>query len=134
MSPKGFERREHKRVKGTIRFKSADNGNFIEMQCKNISLGGAYCISEVSFPPMTKLILYLYLPSADGHAAISASPLAINAYVVRSERITTGRDQNRYHLAIFFKELAKSQAASLRKYIKKTSASKNSPGKESSSH
>jgi len=127
MSPKTMERREHKRVAGTLRFKSADNDTFIEMQCKNVSLGGAYCISKVGFPLMTKMMIHIYLPGRDGRTALSGSPLAINAYVVRSEKIEKGPDRNHYHLAIFFKELDASQAEMLREFIKKRSNSKKPP-------
>ncbi len=133
MSPKGIERRGHKRVRKSLRLESSDNGNFIEMRCKNISLGGASCISDVGFPLMTKLMLHLYLPSADDRSAVSASPLPINGYVVRSDRITKGLNKNRFHLAIFFKKLEKVQAELLIDYLRKRTGLKRRAKKASPS-
>lgn len=102
---------------------------FLEMQCKNISLGGACCISRVNFPVMTKLLMHIYIPS-NGQAAASGTPLAINAYVVRSEKIKKGKDRNRYMLALFFQKMEESKARILRHFIEKMGGRGSANGKK----
>lgn len=57
----------------------------IEMETANLSVGGAYCLSERAIPPMTRLQLNIFLPSSDGHPATLHYPIEVTAVVVRSE-------------------------------------------------
>ncbi len=121
MSPKGDERRKHKRLKKnlTLRSVSKDYG-FISMECRNISAEGAYCLSDIKFPFMTKMLVHLFPSSMDGRSARLASPLSINAYVVRCEKIRSGKNKNRFQLALFFYDMEDSQSHLLKEYIQKS--------------
>jgi hypothetical protein len=89
------------------------------MECKNISIGGANCISDTDFPVMTKMLVHLFLSSKDGRFARSASPVSVKAYVVRCEKIGRGKNKNRYELALFFYNMEDSQAQLLNKYLQR---------------
>ncbi|MEW5806933.1 MAG: PilZ domain-containing protein [Acidobacteriota bacterium] len=131
MSPESKDRRKHNRVAKSLRLKPAEGRNgFMELQCTNISLGGACCISKVNFPVMTKLLMHLYLHETDGHKLSADVPLSIHAYVVRSEKIKKGKNKNRYLLALFFKEMENAQAHLLREFIEKAAQRGAAKGKK----
>ena len=120
MSPRGDERREHKRLKKnlTLRSVSKEHG-FISMECRNISVGGAYCISDTRFPFMSRMLVHLFLSSKDGRFARLASPLSLKAYVVRCEKINGGKNKNRFQLALFFYNMEDSQTHLLKEYLQR---------------
>jgi hypothetical protein len=137
MSPKGKERREYKRLKKKLTLRSVSKKHgFISMECKNISIGGAHCISEAKFPVMTKMLVHMFLSSKDGRSARSASPLALKAYVVRCEKIESAKGKNLYELALFFYQPEDSQAELLKKYLQRPTKKRGAPLKRtpSSSH
>lgn len=138
MSPKGKERREHKRLKKKLTLQSVSKEHgFISMECKNISIGGAHCISDSKFPVMTKMLVHMFLSSKDGRSARSATPLALEAYVVRCERIKSAKGEILYELALFFYQPDDSQVKLLKKYLKKPTKKRGAPLKKrasSSSH
>ena len=87
MSPRGKEQRRHSRFDGqiTLRTASAAGLGTIEMETANLSIGGAYCLSDRAIPPMTRLQLNIFLPSSDGRPATLHYPIEVTAVVVRSE-------------------------------------------------
>lgn len=134
MSPRGKERREYKRLKKKLTLRSVSRKHgFISMECKNISVGGAYCISDIEFPVMTKMLVNLFLSSKDGRSARSATPLSLSAYVVRCEKIENAKGKDRYELALFFYQLEDAQAQLLEKYLQRPTKKRGAPLKRATS-
>jgi hypothetical protein len=119
MSPRGREKRRHDRVSEqlTLRTLTSDLGT-IEMETSNLSLGGAYCLSSRSIPPMTKLHLNIFLPSTDGRPARLHYPLEVDAVVVRSERLDERQDNGSYRLALFFADMNDKDRQELARYLR----------------
>lgn len=143
MCPKGKEQRSRKQPtkQPTLRTLSPELGT-IEMETGNLSLGGAYCLSERSIPPMTRLKLSIFLPSNDGRPARLHYPIEVDAVVVRAEPLNGkpsaaaakpagrgGRAQSKrraagpaaprqYRLALFFADMAEDAKAALASYLR----------------
>ena len=60
---KGKEKRGSPRVAADLRLYLDEQGEMVEMQLANVSLGGAYCHSPRAIEPMTKIEVVLELPA-----------------------------------------------------------------------
>ncbi|MFQ5669260.1 MAG: PilZ domain-containing protein [Acidobacteriota bacterium] len=136
MSPRGDEKRLHDRVQDrlTLQTLSSDHGT-IRMETTNLSLGGVYCHSDRSIPPMTRLRLSIFLPSSDGRPAKLHYPLEVDAVVVRSDPLDrplpglpdsqpaasffpeNGHGSSGYRLALFFDNMKKQDRRVLARYL-----------------
>ena len=90
------ERRTHQRVHARLPLTADHDGRRVQITAMNLSEGGAYCLSEIPFPLMTRLEISLEAePGAGPEPA-----LRVPAVVVRCEpHPTVGANWN---LALFF--------------------------------
>ena len=87
MSPRGKEKRRHGRLQERVTLRTVSTAGLgtIVMETSNLSLGGAYCLSDREIPPLTRLQLNIFLPSTDGRTAQLHYPIEVDAVVVRTE-------------------------------------------------
>ena len=95
------ERRTHERFDASLQLEGTpENGGVVaRMVTSNLSMGGLYCVSTVSFPEMTRLAVRLMLhlqPCNDTDA------LDLEAVVVRQKELASANGKARYELALFF--------------------------------
>lgn len=95
------ERRSHLRAPERLVFSLHGDSGVLQVETKNLSASGAYCISEAFVPPMTKLQVSFELPNSR-----AKSRIACEGVVVRAEPIAGNPDRWRYHLAILFSDLS----------------------------
>ncbi len=110
----GKEKRGSPRVAADLRLYLDAQGEMVEMQLANVSLGGAYCHSPRAIEPMTKIEVVLELPAEDG-----VQPVRTQAVVVRAERESAceGKDVPSYHLALWFQRMSEEDRTHLMRYL-----------------
>jgi c-di-GMP-binding flagellar brake protein YcgR len=119
MSPRGKEKRHHDRVSDRLTLRTlTPDLDTIEMETANLSLGGAYCLSSRSIPPMTKLRLNIFLPSTDGRPAHLHYPIEVDAVVVRAEQLNANQANGAYRLALFFSNMEDKDRHELARYLR----------------
>lgn len=108
------EKRGSPRVVADLKLYLDEQGEMVEMQLTNVSLGGAYCHSPRAIEPMTKIDVVLQLPSAEGVQAVRTQ-----AVVVRVERESAceGKDVPSYHLALWFQKMSVEHRTQLMRYL-----------------
>lgn len=113
-SSKGTDRRSHDRITAAMPISADLDGRRVPILLVNLSEGGAYCRSEVSFPLMTRLEVSLELPEDEGGGA--AGTVQLPAVVVRCEpHPTVGANWN---LALFFAHLDAGARERLGRYLR----------------
>ena len=114
MSVTDREKRVSPRVAADLKLYLDEQGEMVEMQLANVSLGGAYCHSPRPIEPMTKIEVVLELPAADG-----VQPVRTKAVVVRAERESAcdGKDVPSYHLALWFQRMSEEHRTRLMRYL-----------------
>ena len=123
MSPRGKEKRSHPRLSEKLTLRTISAGEFgtIEMETANLSLGGAYCLSDRDIEPMTQIRLSIFLPSTDGRPAQLHYPIEVDAVVVRSDLVNgsapPGDGPMAYRLALFFSRIADKDRQLLASYL-----------------
>jgi hypothetical protein len=119
-------RRSHDRVHARFPIDTDHEGKRVRIEAVNLSEGGAYCISQVAFPLMTKLEVSFELP-AEGQGGQEA-PMRMHAVVVRCEpHPTVGANWN---LALFFANPGTSARERLSRFLRThgTAAEGGGPG------
>ncbi len=108
------EKRGSPRVAADLRLYLDQQGEMVEMQLANVSLGGAYCYSPRAIEPMTKIEVVLELPVENG-----VQPVRTDAVVVRAERESAceGKDVPSYHLALWFQHMSEEDRTHLMRYL-----------------
>ena len=109
------EKRGSPRVAADLKLHLDAEGEMVEMQVSNVSLGGAYCHSPRPIEAMTKIEVVLELPAEDG----AVEPLRTEAVVVRAERESAcdGKDIPSYHLALWFQRMSQEHRTQLMRYL-----------------
>lgn len=102
------ERRGHARFPAVFELEGAvpAEGKVARMKASNLSAGGLYCTSDVGFDEMTMLAVRLLLPGSDG---VEATPLDVDAVVVRRVPLQSINGNERYELALYFPKLDETQ-------------------------
>jgi hypothetical protein len=108
------EKRGNPRIAADLRLHLDSQGEMVEMQVSNVSLGGAYCHSPRDIEPMTKIEVVLELPGDDGPV-----PVRTEAVVVRSERQVAceGHDTPSYRLALWFQRMHEDHREQLMRFL-----------------
>ena len=84
----------------------------VVIQTKNLSSSGAYCTLRRFLAPMTKLQIRLAIPGSPHH-----TPISCRGVIVRTEPAKARPRCRRYHVAIFFHELADHDRSVLARYV-----------------
>ena len=95
------ERRQAPRVSERVSLAVADATAEFRTETTNLSTAGAYCTMDRFIPPMTKLQLQFELPNGSRRVQVRCEGV-----VVRVEPVVESTEQGRYHVAIFFSEIA----------------------------
>ena len=106
------ERRRAPRVAERIPITLTGGETQFLVETRNISAAGAYCTLDRFIAPMTKLALECELPNGPERVRIRCSGV-----VVRVEPAVAGAEQARYHIAIFFTDLADRDRAVLSQFV-----------------
>ncbi len=108
------EKRGSPRVAADLKLYLDEQGEMVEMQLANVSLGGAYCHSPRAVEPMTKIEVVLELPAEKGVRTVRTE-----AVVVRAERESAceGKDVPSYHLALCFQHMSEEDLSNLMRYL-----------------
>ncbi len=108
------EKRRSPRVAADLKLYLDAEGEMVEMQLANLSLGGAYCYSPRAIEPMTKIEVVLELPVENG-----VQPVRTEAVVVRAVRESAceGKDVPSYHLALWFQGMSEEHRSHLMRYL-----------------
>lgn len=116
---KGPDRRSHDRIHTRLPISADLDGRRVPIVLVNLSEGGAYCRSEVSFPIMTRMEVSLELPGEVAESAVEL--LRLPAVVVRCEpNHTVGANWN---LALFFAQMEATPRARLARFLKQRRSS-----------
>ena len=104
------DRREYKRIRVELVVSSSfPEGELVEMQTINLSLGGAYCRVNRDIPAMTKMEVRIQLkleePTEDDW--INAEAICV--------RSTKG--ENGYYIALYFSYLSDEDQKKLRRFL-----------------
>ena len=109
----GSERRAAPRIEDRVQLAIVEDGAPLQAETKNLSTSGAYCLLDRFIAPMTKLQLEFQLPDESQRARVRCTGV-----VVRAEPVITEADRGRYHLAIFFTDLADRDRATIERYVR----------------
>ena len=107
------ERRGDPRLENNIPVKICQDGGDMVSETQNISRSGTYCRVTKFIAPMTKLKIHLLL-SSPKEGKKDAKKVSCEGVVVRSEPVEDG---DGYHLAIFFSDITKKNAAIITDYV-----------------
>lgn len=107
------EKRRYPRINNQIRFEIRDNDNVVIADMINLSCIGAYCRVNKPVPLMTSL--RIVLPLIYKNRINDVKYVECEGTVVRTERILTEDDC--YHIAIFFSDIAASEQKKITDYI-----------------
>jgi hypothetical protein len=114
------ERRAHPRHAAQVEVQGVpdEGGTVARMVTRDLSLGGLYCTSTADFPEMTRLAVRLMLPGPEGKR-VGATPLEVEAVVVRREEREAANGHPRYDLALFFTGLSGPARERLRLFLER---------------
>lgn len=110
------DRRRYPRVEKNIAIKIKEKDVDFVTETKNISCIGAYCQVDTYLPILTKLKITLLLPRSK--SSKSAKHVTCEGTVVRVERCPQPLEQNKYDIAIYFNQIAKSDMKLIDAYVK----------------
>lgn len=108
----GPDRRRAPRVKSRLPVIFTDGAEELAATTRDISESGAYCTLRRFVPPMTKLQIHFELPGRPHAARITCQGV-----VVRVDPPAPTPRPSRYHLAIFFNDMASSDRVRIARYI-----------------
>jgi hypothetical protein len=106
------ERRRSPRVTGPVPLSLGDPGQEVTAETRNLSTTGVYCAIDQFIPPMTKLQLRFELPTGEGWV-----PVRCAGVVVRVEPVVTSPDRGRYHVAVFFTDIAETERSAISQFV-----------------
>lgn len=106
------ERRRSPRLTAQLPVAISEAGMTVEAETNNLSASGAYCTLDRFLPPMSKLQLRLELPNGRSHTSIRCAGV-----VVRIEPVIAHAQQSRYHVAIFFTDLAERDRSAIARFV-----------------
>jgi len=106
------ERRRAPRTAERIAVSISDAASAFQAETKNLSASGAYCVIDRFIPPMTKLQLQFDLPDGTRHTSVRCSGV-----VVRVDPVVANAERGRYHIAIFFNDLAEKDRAAIGRFV-----------------
>jgi len=107
------ERRGDPRLDNNIPVKICQEGGDLVAETQNISRSGVYCRVNKHIEPMTKLKIHLLLSSPE-EGKKETRKVSCEGVVVRSEAI---KDNEGYHLAVFFSDITKRDAEYITDYV-----------------
>ena len=107
------ERRRAPRVTERVALAITEAGVSLQTETKNLSTSGAYCTLDRFLPPMTKLQLVLELPNPSGPVHVRCTGI-----VVRVEPVVAHADRTRYHVAVFFTDLAQRDREAIAAFVR----------------
>ena len=108
-----LERRKDPRFENNVPVKICqEDGDFVT-ETKNISRSGAYCCVDQFIAPMTRLKIHLLLSILNGGKS-STRKISCEGIVVRSEPML---DEKKYHIAIFFNDITRRDAAYITDFV-----------------
>lgn len=117
------ERRQAPRVVERVAVAITEAGEAIQTESKNLSTSGVYCALDRFIPPMTKLQLEYEVPN--GHRFVRIRCAGV---VVRVEPVIESTERGRYHVAIFFTDLAERDRAAIARFVRERLAQRGSTG------
>ena len=109
---RGQERRRAPRVAERVSVALTEEGKAFQAESENLSAAGVYCTLDRFLPPMTKLQLQFELP--DGARRVR---VRCEGVVVRVEPIIASAERGRYHVAVFFTELAERDRSAISRFV-----------------
>ena len=107
------DRRRAPRIAERLALAITEAGAQLTAQTNNLSASGAYCTLDQFLAPMTKLQLRFELPDGSRSRLVRCSGV-----VVRVEPVITDADHGRYHVAIFFTELAARDRTAITRFVR----------------
>lgn len=107
----GPERRRAPRVESRLPVVLTDGTGELTASTRDISESGAYCTLRRFVPLMTKLQIHFELPGRP------PARIACQGVVVRVDPPAPAPRPSRYHLAIFFNDMADEDRARIARYI-----------------
>ncbi len=116
------ERRGAPRVAERVPLAISDAGAELATETKNLSASGAYCTVDRFIAPMSKLQLRFELP--DGSRRVTVRCVGV---VVRVEPIVDTIERGRYHLGIFFTDIAERDRAAIARFVRQQLSAGSSP-------
>ena len=116
------ERRRAPRVSERVPIALTGEGAGIQAESENLSAAGVYCTLDRFIPPMTKLQVQLELP--DGAKRVR---VRCEGVVVRVEPVITNAERGRYHVAVFFSDLAERDRTAISRFVAKRLAARAEP-------
>ena len=108
----GSERRRAPRVSERVPLALTGEGAGIHTESENLSAAGVYCTLNRFISPMTKLQVQLELP--DGAKRVR---VRCEGVVVRVEPVIDSAERGRYHVAVFFSDLAERDRAAISRFV-----------------
>ena len=118
----GQERRRTPRVDERIPLALTAEGPAIRTESDNLSAAGVYCTLDRFIPPMTKLQVQLELPNGAKRVRVRCKGV-----VVRVEPVITNAERGRYHVAVFFSDLAERDRTAISRFVAKRLAARAEP-------
>ena len=106
------ERRGAPRIAQEIPLTLGDVGRELATQTTNLSASGTYCALNRFIPAMTKLQVRLEVPDHP-----KSTSIICQGVVVRVQPAHVVSKQARYHVAIFFSDLADHDRATIARYV-----------------
>ena len=107
------ERRQAPRVSERIDLAVTGDAAAFRAEAVNLSISGAYCTTDRFIPPMTKLQLQFELPHNPRRVQVRCEGV-----VVRVEPVVENAEQGRYHVAIFFSDIADRDRAAIATFVR----------------
>ena len=107
----GPDRRRAPRVESRLPVILADGAGELVVSTRDISESGASCTLRRFIPPMTKLKIHVELPGRP------PARIACQGVVVRVDPPAPTPLPSRYHLAIFFNDMAEGDRARIARYV-----------------
>ena len=108
----GQERRSHPRIRERVALALAHEQGAVEAETQNLSAAGVYCTVAQFVPPMTKMQVAFELPHGQRTTRIRCTGV-----VVRVDPILSSADRWRYHLGIFFTDLADRDRSAIAHFV-----------------
>ncbi len=109
---RGQERRRAPRVAERVSVALTEEGKAFQAESENLSAAGVYCTLDRFLPPMTKLQLQFELLDGARHVRVRCEGV-----VVRVEPIIASAERGRYHVAVFFTELAERDRSAISRFV-----------------
>jgi hypothetical protein len=107
------ERRRAPRISERIALAVSGEAEGFRAEAVNVSTSGAYCTMDRFIPPMTKLQLQFELPHNPRRVQVRCEGV-----VVRVEPVVENAEQGRFHVAIFFSDIADRDRAAISAFVR----------------